>query len=111
MIGYQLQTKFLSYRRQHEDDFHHRKRSADARSWSTTKRKVRVLWKSNFKLFCPAFRFEIAWFIIKASIAVRDPLKHEHLRSGRDPIAANLTIIDRFTAQSIRGRIETHRFL
>src|SRR2546422_599508 len=71
MIGNQLQPKLLANRRQHQDDLHHRKRSADAGSWATTKREVGVLWKSCFKLFSPAFRFKIRRLIVKASIALR----------------------------------------
>src|SRR6184192_1834555 len=101
MIANKFKSKLLPNSRQHQNDFHHRERNTDAGPRSVAEWKVRVLWQALYEFIGPSFRFEFQRLVVEARIALRSPLKHEHLRSFGDAIAADLAIINRLATETI----------
>src|SRR6266508_1983641 len=110
MIGNKFKSKSLTYRREHQDYFHHRERCADAGSRAVAEREVGVLWQAFDEFINPSLWFEFRRVVIKARVALRGPLKHEHLCSGWDAIAADLAIINCLATEAVSRRIEPHAF-
>src|SRR5712692_132179 len=101
MIGIKFETKLLADRRQAQNNFHHRERSADARTRSAAERKIRVPGQTLDEILSPSLRPKRLRLVVKSRVALRGPLKHEHLRAGPDLIPANFAIFNRFASQTV----------
>jgi len=110
MIANKFKAKLLPNGRQHQNDFHHRERDTNAGSRAVAERKIRVLWQAPDEFISPPLRFEFQRLVVEARIALRGPLKHEHLHPFGYAIAANLAVFNRLAAETIRGRVEPQRF-
>src|SRR6266446_810330 len=110
MIANKRKAKLLPNGRQYQNDFHHCERSTNAGPRAVAKRKVRVLWQAPDEFISPSLRLEFQRLVVEARIALRGPLKHKYLRSFGYAIAADLAIINRLAAETVRGRIEPQRF-
>src|SRR5215467_6293702 len=110
MMFQQLETPSLADCCEHQHDFHHCERRADAGTGSAAEREVGILVEPFGEFIGPASGPELLRMIKEARIALRDPLKHEYLRPGGYLITADLAVVDRFTSQTIRRGIKPHRF-
>src|SRR5260370_8954462 len=107
MIRIKFQAKFLTNRRQHQNDFHHRKRISNTSPRSAAKRKVGVLWQAGNEVFRPSLRLEREWLIEEARIAMHGPLKSENLPALLNPVAPDFAFLNPFPAQPVHRRIKT----
>src|SRR5207302_9214380 len=91
-------------------EFNHRGLGTDAGARAVAECNVRVVWQALYEFIIPSFRSEFQRLVVETRIALRGPLKHEHLGSFGYAIAANLAIIKGLATKTVCGRIEPQRF-
>src|SRR4030095_12226017 len=109
MVGQEREPKSLTYGREQQHDFHHRKIVADTSTRAAAKREVSILRQAVGEFFGPAFRIKSVRLWKEPRVSLRYPLKHKQLRLGRNSVAAQFEFLNCLAPHAVRRRVEPHR--